>query len=127
MDFIKKFWKPLAWTVIILILCLMPRSVEPQPSWLIQIPHFDKIVHWSLYAILSFLMYLSKQEKQKIVFFIINILFAFVLGGSIELIQPYVGRSKELMDLIADMVGSICGIPIYFIFQLYLNTPKSKA
>jgi VanZ family protein len=102
----------------------MPRSVEPQPSWLTQIPHFDKFVHWSLYAVLSFLFYISKQEKQTIVFFIINILFAFVLGGSIELIQPYVGRSKELMDLIADMIGCFCGIPIYYIYQQ--SPPKNK-
>jgi len=114
MQFLKQFWKPLLWTIIILILCLMPKSVEPQPSWLTQIPHFDKIVHFGLYTILGFLFYLSKHQYSKVTYLLLVLFYAIIIGGLIEIIQPFVGRSKEFNDLLADIIGSLCGISLMF-------------
>ena len=108
MHLIKQYWKPLLWTILILILCLMPKSVEPQPSWLTKIPHFDKLIHFGLYTVLGFLYYIS-NPRQSLLFFVLVCLYAFILGGSIELIQPCVGRSCELLDLVTDMLGIIIG------------------
>ena len=114
MTFCKQYWKPIIWTIIILILCLLPKNVEPQPSWLTKIPHFDKIVHFGLYAILGFLWYLSHQKKQTTTFFLLIVFYAFILGGSIEIIQPFVGRSYELADLVVDILGCVGGICVYW-------------
>ena len=35
---------------------------------------------------------------------------ALVLGAAIELVQPFVGRSAELADFVADSVGVACGL-----------------
>lgn len=37
------------------------------------------------------------------------VLGAIAYGGAIELIQPHVGRSGEVLDLLADAVGSVAG------------------
>ena len=35
---------------------------------------------------------------------------ALVFGAAIELVQPYVGRSAEMADFVADAVGVACGL-----------------
>ena len=37
------------------------------------------------------------------------ILFAGLYGGAVELIQPLCGRSRELADLAADLLGAVAG------------------
>lgn len=37
---------------------------------------------------------------------------AVMLGGMIELIQPFVGRTASLMDFYADCVGAILGVVV---------------
>jgi len=114
MNLLKIYWKPIAWTIIIVILCLTPKSIEPQPSWLTKIPHFDKIVHFGIYTILGFLFYFSNKKDKTISFMVFVILYTLFLGGGIEIIQPLVGRSNELMDLISDLLGSSFGCAIFF-------------
>jgi VanZ family protein len=92
----------------------MPKSVEPQASWLNKIPQFDKMVHFRLYAILSFLWYYSNSKKRRYEFFLFVVVYALFLGTAIELIQPSVGRSKEFLDLLADWVGCFAGIMVKF-------------
>ena len=121
MKFAKIHWQPLIWTILILVLCLMPKSAEPPPFWLSLIPHFDKIVHFGLYAVLGFLWYQSNKQKHSPLFFVLVFFYCFTLGGAIELIQPYVGRTKELMDLIADILGGIMGIACFYLF-LFLKS-----
>lgn len=115
---IRKYWMPLVWTAIILILCLMPKSAEPEASWLTKIPHFDKIIHWGLYAGLAFFFFISNFKNNGIKFGIFVISYAILLGGVIEIIQPFVGRSNEWADLFADIFGCMCGI---IAFQLIGN------
>ncbi len=37
---------------------------------------------------------------------------ALLLGGAIELIQPYLGRDGEWADFVADVIGIGCGIAL---------------
>ena len=46
---------------------------------------------------------------------------AALLGFSIELIQPYVGRSQEWMDVVADFVGLIVGTGLGLMIRLFLK------
>ena len=46
---------------------------------------------------------------------------AALLGFSIELIQPYVGRSQEWMDVVADCVGLIVGTGIGLMIRRFLK------
>ena len=46
---------------------------------------------------------------------------AALLGFSIELIQPYVGRSQEWMDAVADCVGLIVGTGLGLMIRRFLK------
>lgn len=37
---------------------------------------------------------------------------AIAYGGAIELIQPYVGRDRDAMDLLADALGAVAGMAL---------------
>jgi VanZ family protein len=71
-------------------------------------PHVDKLVHFILYGILTFLMILYRKEKfieeSKLI-----LLIAFSWGFTIELLQHYctINRQFELLDLGANFLGII--------------------
>lgn len=45
--------------------------------------------------------------------------FALFLGGAIELIQPIVGRDRDIHDFVADAVGIVLAILLAFAWRLY--------
>ena len=64
----------------------------------------DKLVHFLAFAALVMPM----AYARRLPLFLI-ILAGTAYGGLIELIQPYVGRSGEWGDLLADGSGSLAG------------------
>ena len=46
---------------------------------------------------------------------------AALLGFSIELIQPYVGRSREWMDVVADCIGLVVGTGLGLMMRRFLK------
>lgn len=102
------------WAGIIFLLCAMPGEDIPTPR--LNIPHLDKIVHAGMFFIMSFLICLhfdKKQLRHKTVY-AIAILFAFVYGGLIEILQHFFfHRSADVLDLLADIAGGITGCWFY--------------
>ena len=76
--------------------------------------HFDKWVHFGLFAVLLFLWRMCFLKNTRSVDAII-LLLAGIYGLSIELIQKewIPNRSFDWFDLLADMVGSIAGVVFY--------------
>ena len=104
------------WTIIILVLSGMPGSKIPH----IHIPGIDKAVHFTMYSVFTFLLLNSFTEQKKFRLSTINkMVVVFIAGASLgalnELLQAtiYSGRSAELADEVANMIGSISGIFIY--------------
>ena len=87
-------------------------SLIPDPP---QIPSkisgLDKIEHFGAYLILSFLLMSSIRggRFRLIVELAIVILVMTAIGGLIEVLQAYTGRSPEAADLLADFAGAVCG------------------
>ena len=75
--------------------------LEELPS----VPGTDKILHLIAYAILMFPAALRKTKKWAV----LCILF-IAYSGIIELLQPYVNRYCEWLDLAANIIGVICGL-----------------
>jgi VanZ family protein len=103
------------WTVVVLLLTLLPGKDLPGPSFLDLIPQFDKVVHAGLFFIFviawSFGSYRSGalQYPKKILTFTI---LAVALGILIECIQlewKAIHRDFELMDITADTIGALLG------------------
>ena len=113
----RKFRKVLVvlWAISILFLSFYPMNklaVEPR------LPYFDKLVHFVLYFVLSFLVMSSlKSTKNNWVLF--HVLWSvFAYGLMIEIGQGIFTyyRSTSIFDLIANFLGCIGAIGIYRTF-----------
>lgn len=90
----------------------------------------DKVVHFFAYLILSVLLYLTFIFQEKLNFaqrnaILLTLAIAICYGVLDELHQMLVpGRSAELLDWIADSIGSVCGV---LISSFFLKKFKKQA
>jgi len=119
LTFIKTNW--IAFTLITLAvittLSLWPLGKLPS------VPGSDKTHHFIAYAALMFPTALRKPKYWKLIG-----LFFIVCSGAIELLQPYVNRYGEWLDMAANTTGVVCGLlfaklTIYF-FPFIKNRPR---
>ncbi|MDC7246638.1 MAG: VanZ family protein [Sphaerochaetaceae bacterium] len=112
---------------LIIFLSLLPPSQEP--SSFLDFPFGDKIAHMAAYTAVAFAFSLaflrgSKTSrlsiliKDNICSIIATFVFIVTVGGVIEIIQPLLGRSREMLDLIFDAIGTsfgiLCGILVIY-------------
>lgn len=115
--FFRKYRYSIIWSIILLVLGLLPKSSLPDVRF--HIPFLDKIAHAGFYFLLIFFI-LHESNKLLSNRLIINALsYCLVLGCSIELGQKYFlqGRSFEIWDIVANIIGSFIGILIYRILK----------
>lgn len=110
-------------SILLLSLCPVP-DVEP----LKQVPLIDKWVHFIMYGALSLAMWMDlmmiwrhshratsgaddafRMKKYKKVFSFATFYMPCLVGGLIEIIQPFVCRSGEWLDFLADVIGAALG------------------
>jgi VanZ family protein len=85
--------------LVITTLSLWPLGTLPS------VPGTDKTHHLIAYAALMFPTALRKPDK----WIMIGLLF-IAYSGAIELLQPYVNRYGEWLDMAANTLGVICGL-----------------
>lgn len=122
---VRVYWKALSWNLIILILSLMPSDGIPDSKWW-QFPHIDKVVHFIMYAILTFLI-LQKNHIMFGKFKQINVLaltffYVFFMGFFIEILQNsfLIGRNFDIFDVVANTAGLVSALITYRIYH-HLN------
>lgn len=107
MNKLKFYWKSIAWGLVILALLMIRKVPVETPKFEIQ--GLDKLVHFGLFFILSFLLSrdIKKGDIQKTTFIIVFALPS-VYGGVLELVQNFLieGRSGEWFDFLADACGA---------------------
>ena len=100
LNLIERYWIALTALILTAITVL---SLSPLPE-LPSVPGTDKTHHFIAYAILMLPTALRRPQNWLL------IAFGFVAySGAIELIQPYVNRYGEWLDLLANTGGLICG------------------
>ncbi|WP_210725526.1 VanZ family protein [Candidatus Colwellia aromaticivorans] len=110
---IQKYWLHIT---LMLLVSIATLSLWPA-AYLPSVPGTDKTHHFIAYAALM-LPTALRQPKHWLI-----IAFAFLaFSGSIELIQPYVNRYGEWLDMAANAVGLFCGfilakIMVFFAFK----------
>ena len=121
-----QFWKSIFCSIVITILCFIPGDVSFQSE--IDIPYFDKFVHFCFYFVLSFTIQYEVKNRIKLINYLFIFLYAMVLGGFIELVQEnfIVERNGDLFDLIADLSGAIIAFFVYKIVT-YQNMIKQNS
>ena len=109
----KYFWlPPVLWGCLIIVLSLLPGGKTHLQ--LFGIPHADKIGHFGMYAIWSFLIYQAFVRPENISrskAFWSTILLSSLIGIVLEYAQNTVtiGRSYELADMVANALGAVTG------------------
>lgn len=104
--------------ILIALLCLAPASSLPNTS-LYSIPHFDKIVHFLMYASFAFVALMeSRCSRSCTLFHTLIMLSLLVVSAVIEVLQATVvqTRAAEWTDLLANFSGLIAGYIAYRLF-----------
>lgn len=117
---IKKYLITSIILTIIIILSLIP---IPEVKPLEGVPLIDKWTHMIMYAGLTGAMMLDcmrNKIKASVKMMLIFLMIAIVVGGALELLQPLVCRSCEMLDWIADSIGGVLGIVAgYFVLSAH--------
>lgn len=107
---IQKYWLYITVIIAVSIATLSLWPVAHLPS----VPGTDKTHHFIAYAALI-LPAALRQPK-----YLLAIVFIFLtFSGLIELIQPYVNRYGEWLDMAANALGLVCGFIIAKVILLF--------
>ena len=108
----------------------MPGSDLPEEPFF-EIIYFDKWVHIGMFGILTFLWCFPflKSKNGSVKLFLLIALYSIIYGVLMEFVQKYFAfeRDFDLLDIIADSVGSILALIWLFYFlrrkQSVINKP----
>jgi VanZ family protein len=94
------------------------QSAYPTSENIPDLPFFDKVLHFAVYALLSILFFRAYRTTRikahvKLVMFV-SILSSALYGISDEIHQHFVSfRHADFLDVLADIFGSIFGVYFY--------------
>jgi len=115
---LKKFliyWFPL----VIYCLAIYIQSGRPGPELIPDVRFLDKFLHFGAYGLLGILFFRAYEtlplKKFENLLIFISIVSAVLYGISDEIHQYFVpSRHADLMDVIANTIGSICGVYLFY-------------
>ena len=110
------------WTLLIFVLCFLPAKEIPD----VRVPMADKWVHFVLFGVFSFLWLLS-FPKFAARHLLLVLVCAVLLGWLVELLQGqliFLGRSQDNMDTLADGIGGLMGVVLFWLLHK-LNNHRS--
>ncbi|GAA4301645.1 VanZ family protein [Compostibacter hankyongensis] len=115
------FIPALVWTLIVLTATLMPGRDVPHVSIFDRFPHFDKLVHGTLFFGFVFLWGWAFRQARGMHHLFRLLLFVtlagIALGIGIEYLQEYVvKRDFEFLDMVADATGAVIGLLLLLLF-----------
>lgn len=97
---IQHYWLSLTLILLTTIATLSLWPVAQLPD----VPGTDKTHHFIAYAALILPTALRKPK-----YYLVLIFIFIAFSGAIELIQPYVNRYGEWLDMLANTLGLVCG------------------
>ena len=104
------------WIIIIFYLSFIPGNDLPKVN---NIPNLDKIVHFSLYAVFTFLCLLTLSSSKKRIDKKIILGIIFAIGVFVEIMQGLlpIERSFSFFDMLANTSGILTGFLIFSLFK----------
>ena len=113
--------------ILIFIQSSIPRITLPDLGFDWQ----DKLLHFTVYGILSALLVRGMRESVNQLFkkyhLLLSIIFTSVYGLSDEVHQYFVpGRSSELSDWLADTTGAVVIIACYYLYRKLKNIRQAR-
>jgi len=110
------------WTLLIFILCFMPAREVPD----VKIPLIDKWAHFILFGVFSFLWLLSLRTVT-VGRMAVVLIISIVLGWLVEYLQgalTFLGRSQDNIDTLADGIGGLLGMLVFYLLWRRSNKRK---
>ena len=112
-------WLPL----IIYCLALYIQSDYPSPEKIPTFTFSDKILHFGAYGLLGILFFRAYEtlplKANKTLLILMSIGSATLYGISDEIHQYFVPfRNADIMDVVANTLGSICGVYFYHLWKV---------
>ena len=91
----------------------------------LQTDHMDKVVHFTAFAILGWLSaWVSQSVRRSPIETAAVVLFAIALFAALdEITQPYVSRTCDPLDWLADLTGAIVGIAVFSLHSRRTSRP----
>jgi len=109
---IARYWLPITIFNLFIITLLSLTPLDELPP----VPGTDKIHHFIAYGVLIFPTALKRPHRW------ILLAVGFVLySGMIELVQPFVNRYSDWMDMAANSAGIIVGIILAIFIRSYIT------
>ena len=110
------FWKPLIWLAFICYGLFIPAQELPMKPFS-NIPHFDKMVHFSLFFVLCLLLF-RPFKNLNFRYYILAPITSIFLGAILEIIQHMVSASRntDFYDFLANTTGIIAAVVFYRFF-----------
>ncbi|MCG7857406.1 VanZ family protein [Flavihumibacter sp.] len=129
--FLRLFRSPFpffGWFLLMNVLLLMPDQ-KLETKALIEIPHLDKAIHFTIYCLLVFLgtMYLKLKGREGYKWLLLIIAMAH--GLQIEFLQkiPSVNRDFSWFDFLFDCLGAATGfISAHYYFKKFPELNRVK-
>ena len=119
MQIIRTFWKTIGWAILVLLLSAWSGENLNKIS-LLHIHHIDKVIHFGMYFIFTFLMIgdFSNSKKKTFTFklvIIFSLAAAVLYGGMMELLQSLtrLHRTTDIFDFFANAAGSFTAVLLY--------------
>ena len=115
---INSYWPAIFWSAIIIILLSIPGSDLPNEASFLNIPHFDKWVHFGIFTLFVVLwcwaVSLKKSRTKILKKFLLITIAGIALGYLLELVQKYFvpNRDYDMWDVLADSIGAVAGLLI---------------
>lgn len=109
---ILKYWLHIT---ILLLVSIATLSLWPA-AYLPEVPGTDKTHHFIAYAALMLPTALRKPK-----YWLTLTLIFLAFSGVIELIQPYVNRYGEWLDMAANASGLVCGFILAKIIEFFTS------
>jgi len=111
----NSYWPAILWSAIVIILLCIPGSDLPDESSFLEIPYFDKWVHFGIFALFVTLWCWAvslKSQTGLVKKFILITISGIALGYLLELAQKYLvpNRDYDLWDVVADGIGTVIGL-----------------
>tara|TARA_R110000868_G_scaffold91123_1_gene252807 strand:- start:665 stop:1000 length:336 start_codon:yes stop_codon:yes gene_type:complete len=99
------------WTAFIIYALVSEQSKIPRFPGLAE-PGVDKLIHIILFGVEAGLLAFMVPKTEKRKFWIPILAWCFILGGGLEVVQHVwiEGRSGDVLDLLADMIGGALGM-----------------
>ena len=113
---IRYFWKPIFWLAFICYGLFIPAGSLPTKPFL-NIPHFDKVVHFSMFFMFCLLLF-RPFKKLEFKYYFLAPLTATAFGAILEWAQRLisVSRSSDIYDFFANAIGILMATLFYYLF-----------